>query len=166
MSSYGFLSTGEVRATRQSPLTLGRATKMIKALEHLSEEERLRQPALLSLENRQFSRIYPCTQIPEGKVKRGWRQSVFSGVQCQDKRQWEQIESQEVLSEHQETLFYCERDEASAPVVQKICRVSIPRDSWKMSEHGPEQLALGGRAWAGEVEQNDLHQSLPTSAIL
>lgn len=119
---------------------------MIKALEHLSEEERLRQPALLSLENRQFSRIYPCTQIPEGKVKRGWRQSVFSGVQCQDKRQWEQIESQEVLSEHQETLFYCERDEASAPVVQKICRVSIPRDSWKMSEHGPEQLALGGRA--------------------
>ena len=35
---------------------------------------------------------------------RGWSQALFSGAWCQDKRQWAQTETQEVLSEDQATL--------------------------------------------------------------
>lgn len=54
--------------------------------------------------------------------------------QSLDKWQWAQTKTQDVLSGHQETFFYCGRDGALAPAVQRICRVSIPRDSSKMSE--------------------------------
>jgi len=51
-------------------------------------------------------------------------------------------ETQEVLSEHQETL-YSEGDQALAQVTQRGCRVSILGDSQKPSGQVPGQLALG-----------------------
>lgn len=58
------------RATRQSPLPLERDSKMIKALKHLSLEERLRQ---FSQENRWLSRISSMhtNTWGEGEERRG-----------------------------------------------------------------------------------------------
>jgi len=46
--------------------------------------------------------------MPEGRVQRGWSQTLFSGAQGQAQRQWAQTETWEAPSEHWETLFYCE----------------------------------------------------------
>ena len=84
--------------------TQWRATKMIKGLEHPSNIERLR--AEFSLDEAQgVSR--QCLQIPEGRVERGLSQALLNTDQGQDQRWWAQTETQEVPSEHEETLFHC-----------------------------------------------------------
>lgn len=35
-------------------------------------------------------------------MSKGWGQTLLSGAQCQDKRQWVQTETQEVLTGHEE----------------------------------------------------------------
>ena len=49
-------------------------------------------------------------QILEESFNRGQSQTHFSGEEWQDKRQWAQSETQEVPSEYEETLYYCEGD--------------------------------------------------------
>jgi len=80
---------------------------MMKGLEHLSCEERMRDLGLFSLKKSRLRRSLP---IPEARVQRGQSQALPSGAQCQDQRQWAQNEIQEVPTEHQETFFYCEDD--------------------------------------------------------
>lgn len=65
-----------------------------------------------------------CPQIPEGRVQRGWIQALFSGTQCQDKRQWTQSRTQEVHSDHQAVLPCCLGDGAPAQAAQKGYGVS------------------------------------------
>lgn len=79
-----------------------------------------------------------------------WRESqaLFSSAQWQDQRQWTQTETQEVPSEHQETLLYCDGNWALEQVAKKDCGVSILRDTQKLSRHGAGQPALGDPAWA------------------
>lgn len=55
-----------------------------------------------------------------------------------------QTETQEVLSQHQETLLSCEAKQALSQVVQGGGRVSIPGDRQKPPGHGCGQLALCG----------------------
>lgn len=55
-----------------------------------------------------------------------------------------QTETQEVLSQYQETFFSCAGKQALSQVAQGSGRVSIPRDRQKPPGHGCGQLALSG----------------------
>lgn len=151
------------RATRQSPLPLGRSAKMIKALEHLLEEEKAESWPCSAWRRYGSGGSHPCTQISEGKMQRGWSQALFSGVQSQDKMQWAQTERQCCLNIRKQ---FSAMRWSTGTCCPKNLQSLHPYRWRKMSEHGTEQLALGGQAWAGEVEQNDLQWSLPISAIL
>ena len=76
-------------------------------------------------------------------MQREWSQAFSSGAQCQDERQWSQTETQEVSSEHQETLFYCEGNWALERVVQRACGIFYLADIQKLSLQGPGQPSLG-----------------------
>ena len=55
-------------------------------------------------------------------------------------------ETQEALSDHQETLFYFKGAETLAQVSQRGCGVSHIGDIHKLTGHIPGQLATGGSA--------------------
>ena len=78
--------------------------------------------------------------------QRGQSRALLSGAQRQDKRQWGQTEAQEAPSEHQETFFHCEHDQALEQIAEGGCGVSICGDIQKPTGHSPGQLALGGPA--------------------
>lgn len=57
------------------------------------------------------------------------------------------------LSEHEETLFYGDRDQDLTQVAQRNCRASILKDSKNPHGHGPRQMAVLGQGscWRREV---------------
>jgi len=64
---------------------------------------------------------------------------LFCCAQRQDQRQHAKSETQEVPSEHKETLCYTECDRALAQVAQRGCEASILADIQKPSGHGPRK---------------------------
>jgi len=82
-------------------------------------------------------------------VSGGWRQTVFSGAQQQDKGQWAQTEAEEVLSEHEEELLHSEGDGALQQAAQGGCGVFFSGDIQDPPGCGPVQPAVGDPASAG-----------------
>lgn len=72
-------------------------------------------------------------------MQRGQSQGLVSGIQWWDQKQRVQTEMEEVLLEHQETVFHCEHDQALAQALPGACDVSIQ----KLFEHGYRQPLLG-----------------------
>jgi len=58
-------------------------------------------------------------------VQRGQSQSLLSGAQCQEKEQWAQTATQEVLSEVQGALLCCAVDGALAQAAQRLCSLLL-----------------------------------------
>lgn len=102
---------------------------MIKGLEQLSGEERPRELELLSLEKRRHRGVTQNLINASKYLKRGCNGDgarLCSVVpQWQDRRQWAQTGTPEVLSEHQEALLCCAGDGALAQVAPRGCGVSL-----------------------------------------
>jgi len=56
------------------------------------------------------------------------------------------IKPHEILSEHKQTLFYCEGDQTPQQVAQRGCGVSVCGAIQSLTGHGLVQPALGGPA--------------------
>ena len=83
------------------------------------------------------------------ECKEDGAKALLSGAQCQDKRQQSQIKTQNVLSEHQETLFYCDGNWVVAEVSRADCGVFSLKVISEPSGLGTRQPVLGGPAWGG-----------------
>lgn len=60
----------------------------------------------------------------EGRVQRGWNQTLLSGDQCQVRRWWAQMRVQKVPSKLHEIFLHCEHDMTLAQAVRRGCGVS------------------------------------------
>jgi len=85
-------------------------------------------------------------------VSGGWGQTLFSGVQRQDKGQWAQTEAQEVPSEYEEEFLHYESNRALEQAAQGGCGVSFSGDIQDLPGQGPLQPAVGDAASAGGLD--------------
>lgn len=107
---------------------------MIKRLQHLSYEKKLRE--LFSLEQRwlELGKTLSGKENLIYKYLMGGNEKdraslLLHGAYWQDKRQWTQTERYKIPSEHKRTLFYCEGDQTLTQADQKSCEDSILADT-------------------------------------
>lgn len=87
-------------------------------------------------------------------------QTLLSTAQWQDKKQWAQPQTQEILSEHKKTVFDCEGSQTLEQVALRGCGLLTLGDIKNLAGHGPGQLSLGEPCLRREVGL-DLKESLP-----
>lgn len=144
-----------------------KATKMMKRLEHFSYEERRRE---WERWNCSAWRRESSGWISPGCIntqRKGGKNSnvLFRSVQWQDQSKWVRSETQEVLSEHQETHLHCKGDQALAEAAQGHCGLPTLKDIQKQSGHGPGKLVLSHPAWAGGLDQVASRGSFPLQPV-
>lgn len=127
-----------------------KATQMIRKLEYLACEGRLKDPSLFSLKRELRGDLSNAYQYPKSRLSGGWDQSLFSGSQQPDKGQRTQTREQEVLSKPVEKLCYFEGGRTLQGAAKSGCGVSSG-DIQHPPGCDPMQLALDEPALAGEL---------------
>jgi len=89
-----------------------------------SIKQKQRERGLFSLEKRRLREDLISVRRYLKERCRGWSQALFSGSQCQDKRQW----TQGVSPEYQDTLLCCVGDGPLALITQRLWR--SPKAPW------------------------------------
>jgi len=145
---------------------------MMKGLEHISYEERLRELGLFSLEKRriwgELNNVY--TYLRGGYKEPGslWCLSLASGDRTRGNGQ--KLKHRRFPLNIRKYFFHCEVNQALAQVARGGCGVSMLGDIQKSSGHHPGQPTPGDPGGHSGVSSgtgaDDIQRSPPTSAIL
>jgi len=145
-----------------------RATKMIRGLEHLSYEDRLRDLVLFSLEKtRLWGHLTVAFQYLKGAHRKDGVKHL-SRVCCDKTRDNVFKLKEDRFRQYKEEIFYPEGSETLEQVAQRGGRCPIPGNLQGKVGRGSEQPDLaedvpGHCRW---VELDDCQMSLPTQIIL
>lgn len=137
-----------------------RATKMLKELEHLSYEEKLRELGLFSLEREGLHFIHVYKYLMWGS-KEG-RDGLFSAVSSGRTRvNGYELKYRKCYLNIRKKPFFCEGDLILEQVVQRGCSILVHTQNLTGQPPTPADPALSRK-----VELDNLPRSLPTSSIL